>query len=191
MPNYFEPESYQDLFQMPEFRECREVFFHPSWNPFLHLLQGYDEEISLLFMMGFDGKKSRVGHLIFPVTKESITLETKIPREGTRWHKHWFVPWASHNFSLKLEFRHVTGIKGFHQSWINPEYINLLTVIIHLITCEGKFSVFKSCHLYLLAHFVDNRSLNFPFFFLRSLEKCQTWFAKIPCTPKVAYTTTT
>ena len=56
----------------------------------------------------------------------------------------WFVLWASHNFSLKLEFQHVMGRKGFHRIWIKLEYLNPLTVIIHLITCEGKFSVCKS-----------------------------------------------
>ena len=55
-------------------------------------------------MMIFDGKKARVGHFIFPVTEESIVLATKIPREGTRWHKHWFLLWASHNFALKPEY---------------------------------------------------------------------------------------
>ena len=101
MPNRFEPESYQYLFQILEFRECREIFFRAGWNPFLHLLQGYDEEISVLFVMGFDGRMARVVHLTFLVTDESITLVTKLPREGTQWHKHWFLLWESHNFALK------------------------------------------------------------------------------------------
>ena len=172
MPNRFEPESYQDLFQFPEFKECQEVFFHVGWNPFLHLLQGYDEEISLLFAMGFNGKKAMVGHLVFPITEESITITTKLPREGDQWHKHWFVPRASHNFALKPEFRHVAGRNGFHRSWIKPEYLNPLRVIIHLITCEGKFRVFKSYHLHFLSHFVNHhKHLNFPYYFLRSLKK--------------------
>ena len=169
MPNRFEPKSYQDLFQMTEFRECRELFFWASWNPFLHSLQGYDEEISFLFAMGFNGRTATTGHLSFQVTKESIAHPTKIPREGERWHKHWFIPWASHNFSLKLEFWYFTGIKGYHHSCIKPKYIKPLTIIIHLVTCDGKFSVFKSCHLQSVSHFVNNRCLNFPFFFHHSL----------------------
>ena len=91
MPNRFEPESYQDLFQMIEFRECREVFFHARWNPLLHLLQGYDEEVSLLFTIGFNGRMDRVDHLYFQVTEESISHATKLPREGELGHKHWFI----------------------------------------------------------------------------------------------------
>ena len=146
MPNQFEPESYQDLFQMKKFRECQEVLFCTGWNLFLHLLQRYGEEISLLFAMGFNGRMDRVGHISFQVTEESIAHANKIPWEGKQWHKHWFVPWASHNFSLKIKFWYVTGIKGYHHTWIKPKYINPLTVIIHLVTCEGMSSVFKSCH---------------------------------------------
>ena len=171
MLNRFKPESYQDLFQMTEFRECREMFFRTKRNPFLHSLQGYYEENSFLFPMEFDGKTTRVGHLSFQVTEESISRATKLSREGERWHKHWLVPWASHNFSLKRKFHHVTGVKGYYHSWIKLDYIKPLIVIIHLVTCEGKFSIFKSCHLRLLAHFVDNTRLNFPFFFHHRLEK--------------------
>ena len=89
---------------MTEFRECREVFFQAEWNPFLHSLQGYDEEISLMFAMGFDGRMARAGHLYFQLTEELISHATKLPQEGERWHKHWFVPRASHNFVLKADF---------------------------------------------------------------------------------------
>ena len=57
-------------------------------------------------------------------------------------------------------------------------------VIIQLVTCEGKFSVFKSYHIRLFAHFVDNRCLNFPFFFLQSLEKMSNLVRKNTLHPK-------
>ena len=155
MPNCVELESYQDLFQIPEFQECREVFFHAGWNLILHLLQWSGEEILLFLVKGFDGKMARVGHLLFPVTEETIAVATKLPREGVSWHKHLFLPWSTYNFVLKASYRHVAGAKGLHQEWIKIEYINPLIIIIHLITCEGNFNVFKSCHLHLLSHFVN------------------------------------
>ena len=114
MPNHLEPKNYQDLFRIPEFQECREIFFWVGWNPFLHFLQGYDEEISLAIATGFDGKMARVSHLLFLVTKETIVVVTKLPREGTCWHKHLFLPWPTYDFSLKLGYQHVAGAKGFH-----------------------------------------------------------------------------
>ena len=53
-----------------------------GWNPFLHLLQASEKEISLIFAKGFDGKMARVGHLLFLVTKETIAVATKLPKEG-------------------------------------------------------------------------------------------------------------
>ena len=155
MPNRLEPENYQDLFWIPYFQEWREIFFWAGWNPFLHLLQGYDEEISLLFSKGFDGKMDRVGYLTFPVTEETIAVATKLPREGTCWHRHQFLPRSSHDFSLKPNYQHVAGAEGFHREWVKLEYLNPLAIIIHLITCEGKFTVFKAFRFRLLAHFFN------------------------------------
>ena len=79
----------------------------------------------------------------------------------------------------------MAGIKGFHRNWIKLEYLNPLMVIIHLITCEGKFSVFKSCHLHFLAHFIDHEKyINFPYYFLKSHEKMSNHVKKKTANPK-------
>jgi hypothetical protein len=56
--------------------------------------------------------------------------------------------------------------------------INPLIVITRLITCEGRYSIFKACHFRLLAHFQFNKPLNFPFYFLKSLEKMSSQVCK-------------
>jgi hypothetical protein len=58
------------------------------------------------------------------------------------------------------------------------ELINPLIVITRLITCEGRYSTFKACHFRLLAHFLFNKPLNFPFYFLKSLEKMSSQVRK-------------
>ena len=114
---------------------------------------------------------ARVGYLFFLVIEETIAIATKIPREGTRWHKHLFIPQSSYIFARKPYFQHVAGSKGFHREWVKSEYLNPLTIIIRLITYEGKFTVFKIFHLRLLAHFVNQQFLNFLFYFHEILEK--------------------
>ena len=128
------------------------MFLQTGWGSFLRLLEGHNDEISLLFAKGFDGKMAKVGHLTFSMTEESIALATKFPREGARWHKHLFLPWTTHEFALRVEYQNVANTKGYHREWIKLEYLEPLTVIIWLITCEGKYTIFKSSHLILLAH---------------------------------------
>ena len=119
-----------------------------------------------------------------------MALATKLPRKGACWHKHLFLLRMTHKFALKAKYQHIAGTKGFHREWIKPEYLEPLIVIIWLITYEGKYTIFKSCRLRLLAHFVNNWALNFPFYFLKSLEKMLRRLGKIPLIPLVAYITT-
>ena len=57
---------------------------------------------------------ARVGHLLFPVTKETIAVAMKLPIEGIRWHKHLFLPWSTYDFALNPGYQHIAGAKGFH-----------------------------------------------------------------------------
>jgi hypothetical protein len=72
---------------------------------------------------------------------------------------------------VKPEFQNVSRAKGYSKEWIKDELINPLIVITRIIICEGRYYVFKACHFRLLAHFQFNKPLNFPFNFLKSLEK--------------------
>jgi hypothetical protein len=51
-------------------------------------------------------------------------------------------------------------------------------VITRLITCEGRYYVFKAYPFWLLSHFQFNKPLNFPFYFLKSLEKMSSQVRK-------------
>jgi hypothetical protein len=68
MPRRYEPSSYEYLFSIPEFAQCREVFLRAGWGAFLSSLQGHDDSLSMQFAVGFDGKTIHVGCLIFEVT---------------------------------------------------------------------------------------------------------------------------
>ena len=69
MPRRYETSSYANLFSIPEFAQCREVFLHVGWGPFLSSLQGHDDGISMQFAVGFDGRIAHVGSLNFAVTE--------------------------------------------------------------------------------------------------------------------------
>jgi hypothetical protein len=183
MPKRYEPSSYADLFSIPEFTQCREVFLRAGWGPFLACLQGHDDGFSLQFTLRFDGRMARVGSLAFLVSEESISSATKLPRVGDRWFKHHQLPRPSYNRVFKPEFQNVSGAKGYSKEWIKDELINPLIVITRIITCEGRYSVFKAFHFRLLAHFQFNKPLNFPFYFLKSLEKMSSQVRKNVANP--------
>ena len=63
------------------------------------------------------------------------------------------------------------GETRFSKLWIIEEFISPLVIITRLITCEGRFSTFKSCHFRLLAHFEFGKLLNFSFHFQKSLGR--------------------
>jgi hypothetical protein len=135
------------------------------------------------FVVGFDCKIAHVGSLNFAVTEESIVAATKLPRMGDRWLKNHQLSRSSYNRVFKPEFESILGEKGYAKEWIKPELVNPLIVITRLITCEGRYSTFKACHVRLLAHFLFNKSLNFPFYFLKSLEKISSQVRKNVTSP--------
>jgi hypothetical protein len=88
IPKRYEPSSYADLFAIPEFAQCREVFLSTGWGAFLSHLQVHDDGISIQFSLDFDGKTTHVGSLTFGVSEESIAATMKLPRVGDRWFKN-------------------------------------------------------------------------------------------------------
>jgi hypothetical protein len=104
MPKRYEPSSYVDLFTIPEFAQCREVFLRAGWGSFLSHLQGQDDGISMQFSLGFDGKTMHMGNLTFGVSEESIATTMKLPRVGDRWFKNHQLLRSSYNRIVKPEF---------------------------------------------------------------------------------------
>jgi hypothetical protein len=135
------------------------------------------------FVVGFDGKTTHVGSLNFSITEESIVAATKLPRMEDRWFKNHQLPCSSYNRVFKPKFERISGEKGYPKEWIKLELVNPLIIITRLITCEGRYSTFKACHFRLLAHFLFNKPLNFPFYFLKSLENMSSQVRKTVTNP--------
>jgi hypothetical protein len=72
-------------------------------------------------------------------SEESIASATKLPRVGD--HQ---LPKERYNRVFKTEFQNIFGAKGYSKEWIKEELINPLIFITKLITCEGRYFVFKA-----------------------------------------------
>jgi hypothetical protein len=68
MPRRYKPSSYAELFSIPEFAQCKEVFLRVGWGPFLSTLQGHDDGLFMQFVFGFYGNKIHVGSLTIEVS---------------------------------------------------------------------------------------------------------------------------
>jgi hypothetical protein len=115
---------------------------------------------------------------VFLAFEESISSATNLPSVGDRQFKHQQLPRESYNRVFKTKFLNIFGATGYSKEWIKEELINPLIVITRLITCEGRYSVFKACHFQLLAHFQFNKLLNFPFYLLKSLKNMSSQVRK-------------
>ena len=166
-----EPTSWEELETLEGFQAFEEKLLAHGWGDFLHSLQGHDELVSLKFALGFDGKRAHMGSLVFEVSEETIARVTKLPRTGNRCSKNTKVSRDDFKPFLKDEYKTVIGTKGYPEIWIKPEFCKPLAIIQRVIACAGRYSYFQAYHLRILAHFENNQSINFPYFFYKSLEK--------------------
>jgi hypothetical protein len=116
-------------------------------------------------------------------SEESIASATKLPIIGDHWFKHHQLPRTSYNRFFKTKFQNISRAKGYSKEWIKEELINPLIVINISITCEGRYSISKAYQFQLLAHFQFNKPLNFPFYFLNSLERMSSQVRKNATNP--------
>jgi hypothetical protein len=111
MPKWYESSSYADLFSIPEFAQCREVFLRAGWGSFLAHLQGHDDDIFLCNSPSDLMERWRVGSLTFVVSEESISSATKLPRVGdhglntTSCHERAITGSSNLSFRISLELR--------------------------------------------------------------------------------------
>jgi len=171
MLNSHEPSWYVKLLSILEFVSCREIFICTRWGVFLSSLQGHDDVLSLQFALNFDGKTAHIRSLTFPISEESISISKKLPRLGDWWLKSYKLSHQAYDHVFKQEYQNISGAKGYSKGWIRDKLLSPLVIITWLITCEVKYSTFKTFHFHILTHFHSDKPLNFPFFFWKSLEK--------------------
>ena len=84
---HHEPVSVSVVEFLPEFNACQEKI-EGTWYQFFQKFQGYDDEITLYFTQGFDGKVVYIGNFIMIVSKKKIVHATALPYRGEHWFKN-------------------------------------------------------------------------------------------------------
>jgi len=122
--------------------------------------------------------------LAFEVSEETIARITRLPQTGKQCSKNTKVSRDDFKPFFKDEYQIVTGTKGYPEVWIKPEFYKPLAIIQKVIACAGRYSYFQAYHLRIFAHFENSQTINFPYFFYKSLEKMASQTRKNTSNPR-------
>ena len=75
---HHEPISISVLENFLEFNACKEKF-EGTWYQFFQKFKGYEDEITLYFAQGFDGKVVHIGNFIMTVSEKTISCASGLP----------------------------------------------------------------------------------------------------------------
>lgn len=158
--------------------QVKDLLKKSKWLRFIKNFKGHTKEVTKTFARSFNGKMLEIGDLKFTVTEASIVAATNFPQEGEIWFKNKSVDEQAWRIILRNPGMDVTVFtKGIHVHALK-EWASLLLIIQKLITCEGRFGEMYMYHARLLMNFLENQSLNLPYFLLLSLKKMSTTVQK-------------
>jgi len=146
-----------------------------GWLNFIEKFDDYHKEITKSFAKSFDGTEAEIGYIKFAVIESFIAEEIELPRQGERWFKNkefhgepWKVILGNPSMDVTV-FR-----KGIPISSLKNKWGNMLLILQKFITCEGRFGFMYVYHIRLLMNFLENGTINLPFFLLNSLRRMAT-----------------
>lgn len=142
------------------------------WLCFIEKFDGYHKEITKFFARSFDGMEVEIWDIKFAVTESFIAKATEFPRLGERWSKNK----EFHDESWKVILKNpgmdvIVFRKGIPISTLKNKWSSMLLILQKFITCEGRFGSTYVYHICLLMNFLENGTLNLPFFLLNSLRR--------------------
>ena len=91
---------------------------------------------------------------------------------GERWFKNKnFDERACRIILCNLDMDITIFKRGIPVSALEEKWTSLLSIIHKFITCEGQFGSMYMYHIRLLMNFLENQTINLPYFLLNSLKK--------------------
>ena len=154
------------------FPQAKEMLRKAKWLRFIQKFRGYHREVTKAFARSFDGSEAEVGDLKFLVNEASIAAATELLQEGERWFKNKSISDEAWRTILRNQGMDITVFKrGIPVHTIKDEWATLLLIVQKFITCEGRFGSMYMYHTRILMNFLENRTLNLPYFLFNSLKK--------------------
>ena len=171
-----EPEGPKFLEGYPQ---VKDLLKKEKWLRFIQKFKGHNKEVTKSFARYFNSRMVEIGDLKFTVIEASIAAATDPPEEGERWFKNKSLDEQAWRIILCNPGMDVTVFtKGIPVHALKEEWASLLLIIQKFITCEGRFGAMYMYHTRLLMNFLENQTLNLPYFLLLSLKKMSTTVQK-------------
>lgn len=164
-----EPERRKYLKGYPQ---AKDFLRKAKWLRFIQKFKGYNREVTKAFARSFDGQMVEIGYLKLTVTETTVATATGLPQEGERWFKNENVDEQARRIMVRNPGMDTTVFsKGIPVHALKEEWASLLLVIQKFVTCEGRFGSMYMYHARLLMNFLENQTLNLPYFLLLSLKR--------------------
>lgn len=166
-----EPGSFDELENLAEFQDTRQLFEAVGWIEFFKQYDGFDNEVALQFARSFNGHRVVIQGLELIITEEFMARAVCLPRTGERWFKGNPVAKASFNQFLIPEYRDPYWSCGIPNTWLSEQWGKVLHVLQKIVTCEGRFDTVFIYHARLMLHIEGSQPMNVPYYLLQTLIK--------------------
>lgn len=105
------------------------------------------------------------------VSEQSIAEAFNLPQEGEKWFKGKLIIGGDLNTFIRDEYRDPNWAKGILGNYLKNEWEETIKLVKIFLTCERRYIVVFLYYLKFLFHFAGMRTLNMPYFILKSLTK--------------------
>lgn len=119
--DHHEPTSLEELEKTLKYNACKHILVKEGWHEFMAKFHGFEDEVTLRFAQGFDGKVTRIGDLTMKVNEKTIAQATGLPSEGIKWFKNKRVDKQQSMQFLKARHHDVNWVKGIPRSHTRDE----------------------------------------------------------------------
>ena len=153
-----EPTSLTELQACPFAVSC---FQHMACYQFCERLSHIQphRELARLFVLHLHDGQVTLAGVNFVFSPEAITEATGIPNVGEVWLKSKWLDFVYYEPYVRPSCMHnLTGT--FPIKFLRAEYMDIMRLIMHYFTCEGRFARVSSYHIRMLMHFTRVRVMN-------------------------------
>lgn len=171
-----EPTSLTELQACPLVVSC---FQHMACFQFCERLSHiqHHRDLAQLFVLHLHDRQVTLARVNFVFSPEAINDATGIPNVGEVWPKRKWLDLVYYEPYVRPTYVHHLS-RNFPIKFLRAEYIDIMRLIMHYFTCEGRFARVFSCHIRMMMHFTRVRMMNISAYLFHDTQSMATIFRR-------------